>query len=132
VSLSQGSTFVNKQYCSLSPHLWVIISDPSQDKDRIVIINVSTWRNKALILNDESCILSTGEHSFIQEKSYVFYKEARITSESALQEGIEGGVLIPCDDCSAKLLEKILAGTMLSKFTPNGVIEVLQEQGLID
>ncbi len=130
--LSQGSTFVNNPYPRLPSHLWVIISDPSQDKDRIVIVNVTTWRDKALILNDESCIIEKGEHSFIQQKSYVIYKEAIITSEDALQSGIDGGVLTPYEDCSTQLLGKILDGTMLSKHLSNEIIGILQEQELID
>jgi hypothetical protein len=132
VALSQGSTFVNNPYRNLIPHLWIIISDPTQNKDKIIIVNVSTWRDKALIFNDPSCILKKGEHSFVKQKSYIYYKEAIITSEVSLEAGFNGGVLTPSEDCSSLLLERILMGAADSQFTPNKVISILQEQGLID
>jgi hypothetical protein len=132
VSLSQGSTFVNNPSPRFPSHLWIIISDLTQDKDRVVIVNVSTWRDKALMLNDESCIIEKGEHSFIQKKSYIFYKEAKVTSENSLQNGLNGGALIPYEDCSIQLLERILAGTMQTTHLSNEIIGILQTQGLID
>jgi hypothetical protein len=132
VVLSQGSTFVNKQCRNLLPHLWVIVSDPTQDKNKIVIVNVSTWRDKAVIFNDPSCIIENGEHSFIKQKSYIVYKEALIVAESALQDGFKGGVLTSWEDCSTQLLEKILTGATVTQHLSNEVIGILQEQGIID
>jgi hypothetical protein len=132
VSLSQGSTFINKQYRGLSPHLWIVISDPSFDNNSIVIVNVTSWREHVTILNDASCIIETGEHPFIDKKSYIYYRDAKLTSGNALQNALVGGVLVADEDCSPQLLEKILLGAANSQHTPIKIIRILQKQGLIE
>lgn len=130
--IAQGSAFENQQYGALGPHLWIIISDPSFDSNRVVIVNPTTWKDKAMQLNDKSCIIEGGDHPYINHKSFVFYKKAILTSEGHIQMAMDGGVLMVQDDCSPELLGKILRGAAESEFTPNEVKGVLQEQGLID
>jgi len=134
VSLSQGSTFINEQYRGLSPHLWIVISDPSFDNNSVVIVNVTSWREQeqATILNDASCIIEAGEHPFIDKKSYIYYRNAKLTSGDALQNALAGGVLVADEDCSPQLLEKILLGAANSQHTPIKIIGILQKQGLIE
>ena len=134
MSLSQGSTFINDQYGSLGPHLWIIISDPALDNTKVVIVNISSWRTQPHVafLNDKTCIVNDGDHPFIDKKSYVYYGYAMVTTEKSLQDGLTGGVLEPNEDCSPQLLEKILVGVTQSPHTPLKVLGILQEQGLID
>lgn len=132
MSLLQGSTFINKQYHRLGPHLWVVISDPTLNNNEVVIVNVTTWRDRAIFLNDASCILEAGEHPFIDKKSYVYYGEAKLTSESSIRKALVGGVLTVADDCTSELLGKILLGAAQSPHTPIKIIGVLREQGLIE
>lgn len=130
--ISQGSAFENRQYGNLSPHLWIVISNPHFDNERIVIVNITTWRDEATLINDESCIIEGGEHEYIDHKSYVFYRQSTVTSEDKIQLAIDGGALIVQNDCSPELLKKILNGAAESQFTQNEVKSILQSQGLID
>jgi len=132
VSLLQGSTFINKQYGRRSPHLWIVISDPTFDSNSVVIVNVTSWRTRATFLNDTSCVINAGEHPFIDKKSYIYYRDAKVTSEDNIQNALAGGALSPDEDCSSELLGKILLGAAQSQHTPIKVIGILQEQGLID
>lgn len=56
--LHLGSTFVNEQYRGLGPHLWIVISDPTQCPEKVVIVNLTTWDGADF--PDNSCILDTG------------------------------------------------------------------------
>lgn len=130
--LSQGGAFVNKSGPHLSTHLWIVLSDPNLDRNRVVIVNITSWRNDATPMNDSSCILEANEHPFIKHKSYVYYHYAIITTVNNIENGFTGGVLEPQDDCSSELLDKILLGASQSQHIPIKIIGVLQEQGLID
>ena len=132
MSLQIGSTFLNIPSHNLKKHLWIIISHPKYNSQKVVIVNISSWKNTAVVLNDPSCIVNNGEHPYIDHKSYVFYKEALCSTMEKLQEGIAKGVLIQQDDCSTEFLDKILDGAASSKFTSIEILEVLQEQALID
>lgn len=129
--LEIGNSFVSKQTSLYPSHLWIIISHPSINPEQIVIVNITSWRDKAIVLNDSSCIINRGEHKFITKKSYVFYGEAQLVSTENLQNAIAGGVFTLQDDCTQSLLDKILAGAAQSPFTPNGIIEILRQQELI-
>ncbi|MBW7990160.1 MAG: hypothetical protein FVQ84_09125 [Planctomycetes bacterium] len=128
MSLQIGSTF----YGGHPEHLYIIISNPSGNSQKVVIVNISSWRDEAIGLNDSSCIVNDGEHPFIKHKSYVFYREAKCPTLIDLQAGIDKGLLIPKEDCSKEFLEKILDGAANSMFTSIEILEVLQEQALID
>lgn len=130
MALLQGSTFVNQSSPILKSHLWVIISDTSLSTDKVVIANVTTWRDIAIHLNDESCIINKGEHGFIEHKSYVNYKETVIVSVDQLQK-LEH-LLKFYEACNPELLEKILLGATISMHTPNEAIAILQAQEIID
>lgn len=124
-----GSTFYGGEY---QKHLYIIISNPSDNSQKVVIVNISSWRDKAIELNDSSCIVNDGEHPFLIHKSYAVYRKARCTTLEHLRAGIEKGLLIPKEDCSKEFLEKILDGAANSMFTPIEILNILHEQGLID
>jgi hypothetical protein len=132
MSLRIGSTFLNDPCPGLKRHLWIIISNPSYNPEKIVIVNISSWRDEAVELNDSSCIVSYGEHPLVPHKSYVFYSEAMCVTLKMLQEGFQRGVLKQQVDCHEDFLRRILDGAANSKFTPNEVLAVLQEQELIN
>jgi len=39
-SLRRGQAFIGRDS---GAHLWFILSDPAQDPDRVLIVNVTTW-----------------------------------------------------------------------------------------
>jgi hypothetical protein len=57
----------------INDHLFVVISDPSADPDRIVTANFTTWAAH----KDQSCIVEVGEHRFITRRSCMYYGEDR-------------------------------------------------------
>ena len=123
MDFTEGSTFILEQ------HLWAIISDPKQSNNEIVIVNITTYRNKGY--EDTSCIVGTGEHPFIRRKSYVNYNRSRIVDLSKLQLWLKTGELAPKDCLSRELLEKIRDRAKETDSLPYGVERVLSTQELI-
>lgn len=55
--MEAGDTF-RRSYGS---HLWVVASDPDQDANRVLIVNLTTVRTHC----DPACILNAGDHPFV-------------------------------------------------------------------
>ena len=129
--LGIGITFVNKPTATLSSHLWIIISDTFGSPEKVVIVNLTTWRDRATELNDASCIVNIGDHRFVTGKSYISYFDAKCRETKALQEALNKGLITLDETCSDGLLVKILAGAAKSPFTPIKVLQALQDQELV-
>jgi hypothetical protein len=43
---------------SLDSHIWMVVYDPSKDPERVVIVNMTTWRAD----KDQACVLQVGDH----------------------------------------------------------------------
>ena len=129
--LDIGSTFINKPTAKVPSHLYVILSSPFGNPEKVVIVNLTTWRDRAIELNDESCIVNSGEHGFVKTKSYIYYREAKNPLIEDLQKAMQAGLITPHEDCSVDLLCKILSGAEKSPFTPLKVLQVLRDQELI-
>ena len=81
--MKAGDTFlVVKPY----NHLYVVISDPAQNCEEVVIVNFTSYSPD----EEQTCILKAGEHPFIKHKTVVRYKDARITSVRKLQQLVRG------------------------------------------
>ncbi len=126
-----GNSFLIKPNRIVLPHLWIVISSPYDNPERVAIVNISTWRDEATHLNDGSCIINKGEHNFIKSKSYVVYREAKTPLVSQIEQAIQSDLIEPNDDCTTGLIAKIILGAAQSQFTPNKILRVLQIQELI-
>jgi len=129
--LDIGSTFTNKQTEKLSSHLWFVISYPFNSPEQIVIVNLTSWRLKAVGLNDSGCILEVGDHEFVRHKSYINYSQTKPPYVKDLHTAIDNGLLILNEPCKDELFIKILDGASNSKFTPLWVISILTHQKLL-
>ena len=109
-------------------HLFIIISDPAQDLDQIVMANFTSWRAD----KDQSCIVEVREHRFITRRSCVHYGEDRLIRLAHYERLLASGHLSPHDPISGDLLKRILDGAAVSPFLPLGNRQILVKQGLID
>jgi hypothetical protein len=108
-------------------HLYMVISDPSADADRVVLVNFTTDSPN----EERCCIAIASEHRFLTRPSAVRYKDARITSVSMLEELARMGKMTPDEPLSADLLQRVRDGASKSDFLPEGCREVLSDQWLI-
>lgn len=121
----------NPEIGYVDDHLQVIISEPSLNSDKIVIVNITSWKECATGLNDGSCIVNAGEHPFITHKSYVYYRKAHCSTLRMLEDAFSQSLMEKREDCTKELLGKILDGAANSRFIPFEIIELLEEQSLI-
>ena len=113
-----------------SDHLWVVISDPSKDKDNVLLVNFSSV--KPGVHFDPACVLYAGDHPFITTNTFVYYDHAQIQSNGALERQVASGTIrIPFGPVSPEVLQRIRDGARTSKFLNRGYRQLLKDQGLI-
>lgn len=96
-------------------HLFIILTNPSQIKQsESLLVNISTIRNGTVF--DDACIIEPGEHSFIKNRSFVFYRYARIEESKTLIKKVKSGEFIAHELISDALYNKITNGLLKSKF----------------
>jgi hypothetical protein len=126
--VNPGDTYIRAgKHIKADPHLWVIVSDPSNDS-QVVAVNFTSQRSD----KDQSCVAYPGEHAFIQKESVVLYSEARVVPKSALYSAISAGLLKWQQPVSSPLLAKIRSGACASiKNIPLAAKRMLQSQGIL-
>lgn len=128
MSFSLGTTFLN-QIPNTPTHWWIIVSDPQQNSNKIVIVNSTSWKGTGR--EDSSCILEEGEHPFLKQKSYIIYDGASFVNLIRLKDWKRLNKIKMLESVSEELLGKILAGAKTSPFLKFKYKDVLEKQGLI-
>lgn len=112
---------------SLDSHLWIVISDPEVNPDKVVLVNFTKYRAD----KDQACIVERGDHPFLSQKTCVEYRGAKTVPAKALQDLLDGGQILPHSPVSPGLLEKIRAGVPASRMRTEQVL-ILVDQGFVD
>ena len=122
--VSAGDTFlVVRPY----NHLYVVCSDPAADPVYVVIVNFTTFRPK----EEDCCIIKPGEHPFVEHRTCVRYKDARIVAVEDLMKLQASCHLQQKEPVSKELLARIRAVASQSDFLPEECRRFLHNQGLI-
>ncbi len=108
-------------------HLYMVISDPALDADKVVIVNFTTHSPD----EEQNCVLEAGEHTFISRKTAVRYKDARVVSVSSLQNLVRANQMTMREPLSEDVLQRVRDGAALSDFLPEGCRKILTDQNLI-
>lgn len=124
--IREGHTFLLDRP-DLDDHLWVIISDPVLDYEHVVIVNLTTWREKG----DPTCIVEEGEHEWVKHTTCVNYRKAKVVRDKFLDACDAKGYVKWLGPVDNDLLGRIRAGAAESPFTPHKVSDILNEQGLL-
>lgn len=90
-AFQQRTFFFNAASLNGPPsHPWVILSDPVQDPDNVLIVNLTDAENH----HDVSCILDCGDHpGIITKRSCIAYDSAKVTSIEFLEKAHSSGLL---------------------------------------
>lgn len=118
--MDAGTTFF------LNGHLWVLISDPGQDDERLLVVKFNRWKR----YHDQACVLEVGDHPFIRERTCVNYQEAMVVPELNILTLMDTGDLSFREPASLTLLARIRAAVEKSRL-PQDYIALLVQQGLI-
>ncbi len=122
--MNAGDTFID----ALHGHLWIVLSDPAIDPERVVIVNLTTYT----VDEESACVLKKGDHPFVRHKTAVRYRDARIASPADLKTLREARKLAPREPCSKSLLQKLRGGASEdADRLPKECRELLEEQELI-
>ena len=111
---------------SYDSHLWILISDPAQGEE-CVIVNFTSWRAD----KDQACVVEPGEHPYVKHKTCVNFRDAKRCSIAALEMLIASKHLEFQSPLSPILLAKIRQGVPASRMNWS-CVQLLADQGLID
>ncbi|MFI5460885.1 MAG: hypothetical protein ACHRXM_36200 [Isosphaerales bacterium] len=125
--MKAGDTFYIRDR-SVDAHLWVVISDPEKDAERVVIVSMTTYEN----YKEDACLLDVGDHPRISHKTCIAYNEARMTALEKLIALRDGGQLSMQALLSPEVLARIRNGVSKSTKINYKYIEFLLDQGVIE
>lgn len=111
---------------SLDSHLWMVISDPSQN-DKCVLVNLTSWRAD----KDQSCVLKRGDHPNISRDSCVNYRRSKCEKVEDLQSFIDSGRIKKLAPLAVEVLKKI-RDAVGNSMMPMDHAQLLIDQGLIE
>lgn len=123
--------YLGKAYLNVcrDGHLWIVSSDPTQCKDSILLLNVTTWRGK--IGDDSSCLLFPQDHENISHKSYINYRLGEVREISHLRKMGNNSCVEEKEDANKKLIGKIHKGAKKTPFLKEKAVDLLKDQGFI-
>jgi hypothetical protein len=107
-------------------HLWVIVSDPDQDPEKVVIVSITEAHPK----KDTACILQPHDHPFLYKESCVAYDLANLVSVADLILARDNGDLEPREPIDPAVLERIRKRSSFSKRMDPDLYDILDRQGL--
>lgn len=103
-------------------HLFVVCTIPC-NAGKVVLANVSSWKGDHC---DDTVRLAAGSHPFLTLDSYVIYNYAEVERTITIEAGVAQGRFIPRDRFQEPSLSAIIAGLLVSPFTPRKVKRYLQ------
>jgi len=110
------------------PHPSFIISDPTKDRMRVLVVNATTCRNTTF---DKSCVLAPGDHPTISHSSYIIYQLAETWPDQELEARYGRGRIDLLDPLVESVLGRILMGAAKSPVLVPRYKDLLRSQGLI-
>lgn len=105
-------------------HLFVCLTDAFGDDKETLIVSASTFR--AGLPADQTCFLFPGDHDFIKHKSFIDYRNARITAASKLANGVKNGLFVAMDTLDSSIFARVCYGLEQSPFTALRVLDFYQ------
>jgi hypothetical protein len=122
--VNAGDTFVDGKY----GHLWIVLSDPAADGERVVIVNFTTHSTE----KEDDCIVQPGEHPFVKSKTLIQFRDAKCCRLADLETLVKGTYLKPHKPVTVDLLNRITScASSKSHKLPKACKASLEDQGLI-
>ena len=120
--MNPGDAFFWNQV-AVGSHLWVCLTGPRGEPAEVLIVSLSTRRRNS----DTSCVLSVGEHEFIQHETVVRYDSARWMQVSFVAQWCELRDPIP-----ENVMRRIYDGAAASPQIALDYLQDLTDLGFID
>ncbi|RLA18787.1 MAG: hypothetical protein DRQ56_06745 [Gammaproteobacteria bacterium] len=81
---------------------------PQLAKECLLLVNISTIDPS--LSHDPACILSPGDHPFINRPSYVYYRKADIFGCASIAQELIDGTFTTHASASDEIINRVLAG----------------------
>lgn len=121
------ATLLGHTGTTIRNHVWVIVSDPLQDAEKIVFVNFTSHKDG----KDESCVLLPGDHPFIIRKTIISYADAASASIEQLSLLNATNTMYLVESINDDVLSRIRLGMMQSPFSKRGLKKILEDQALV-
>lgn len=108
-------------------HLWIIVSDPNIDHQRLVLVPMSTLEEYKECI----CRIDEGEHPRAQHDSVIEYRFAKVRSSEWLQDKVNEHKARKREDFGQNLLDRIHGKAEDSRFISLDCLHVLSDQNLL-
>jgi len=119
-----GDTLLLTRATGTTPHLWVLLWGPAGGAKAFLAVYLTTLRPHS----DRTCIITPGEHPFIQHDTAVAYNAAQRWTEEKLEQEIRAGTAKPRQPVSSELLERLRQGLLASPRTPHAIIDMARKE----
>lgn len=99
-------------------HLFALLLDPIVldgygQKPYVLLACVTSVKDG--LPGEDACLLSPGDHPFIDHESYVDYRFTRLEQAEHVQMRLQEGVFTEKDPCSPELIKRIIKGALISR-----------------
>lgn len=95
-------------------HLHVLLTDPCGVGKQVLMVPICSV--KPDLPHDSTCLLSPGDHQFLQHASYVAYSKCRVEAAADVAKLVGGGYFTIKEPASEELIARIAAAISTSKF----------------
>lgn len=99
-------------------HLFALMIDPVVldgygSKPCVVLACVTSVKDG--VPSEDACLLTQGDHPFIEHDSYVDYRFTRIEQADHLEKRLLDGAFTAKEPCSPELIKRIVQGALKSR-----------------
>ena len=123
MSFHVGSAFIWHKVSAVDPHRHIVITEPDE-LNGVVTVTLSSMRlltSGSYGPHENTCIVRRGEHEFITRQSYVRFDLTQFRDLGRLEHDLGNGYIEMHEPASGELLDRLLAGVMTSKRTPQDI-----------
>ena len=110
-----------------SHHIFVVLSDPRRDPERVVVVNVTSCKTGDDLARPD--VVQQGEHPAIRQPSYVAFARAKVLPEALLEQGLPRATAL--EDFSPDLLARFCRAAANAIELADEVRAILQAQALV-
>jgi hypothetical protein len=112
----------------MDAHPWVVLSDPLEDGDHIVIANFTKW----LAWKDQTCIVDPSEcPAILTLRSCVEYAGCEVWKLGILESKLDNAQIQRLGNVGADILDRMRRGVIESPHSPYKARDILISQGLV-
>ena len=123
--MDAGSTFLR---ADSDKHLWIVISDPAKDAERVLLVNLTTLDDR----KEKACVLHAGDHPWIRHESCANYADAVVSTVAKLLAAKDAGAIVLQQPVSAVVLTRLREGAMNSSRIALDKADILIDQRLVE